>query len=105
MSNVTSVDDQRNDQNSQNLRFEAEDGSNPMSRRRKFNINPWINLEKVYFCTITVRKSFVNALRIWKLKVIYIFCVHFTMKTSNSWRLYHEFSLNFYINFSSVCAI
>lgn len=41
MSNVTeSDDDQRNDQNSQNLRFEAEDGRNPMSRRRKFNINP-----------------------------------------------------------------
>lgn len=36
MSNIASDDDQRNDQNPQNQTFEAEDGSNPISRGRKF---------------------------------------------------------------------
>lgn len=46
MSNVNSDNDQRNNQNH---RFEAEDGvNNPIiSKGRKFQINPWIDLIKL----------------------------------------------------------
>lgn len=46
MSNVTSDDGQRSYENSSNLKFEAEDASNPISRGRKLLINPCINFNK-----------------------------------------------------------
>lgn len=40
MSTVNSDDDQRNNQNSRNHRFEAEDGNNRVAKGRKFHIKP-----------------------------------------------------------------
>lgn len=46
MSNVVSDDDQRNDPNSENHRFEAEDGLNPISRGRKYYYCLSLEMEK-----------------------------------------------------------